>query len=91
MDVSLTTAEVAALFRVDQRTVGRWADAGRLVSFRTVGGHRRFRRADIDDALAHMDQPPTHPDKHGATSTRSGSHAGTDPADSAARKSDEIS
>ena len=39
----LTPAEVAALFRVDPKTVTRWAKAGKLTSLRTLGGHRRYR------------------------------------------------
>lgn len=38
----LTATEVADLFRVDPRTVTRWALSGRLESIRTPGGHRRF-------------------------------------------------
>ena len=38
----LTPAEVAALFRVDPKTVTRWAKAGKLTSIRTLGGHRRY-------------------------------------------------
>ena len=37
----LTPSEVAALFRVDPKTVTRWAKAGKLTSIRTLGGHRR--------------------------------------------------
>ena len=36
----LTPAEVASLFRVDPKTVTRWAKAGKLTSIRTLGGHR---------------------------------------------------
>lgn len=43
----LTPAEVAALFRVDPRTVTRWAVSGRLHSIRTPGGHRRFPEKDV--------------------------------------------
>ena len=43
----LTPAEVAALFRVDPKTVTRWAHAGRLGSLRTPGGHRRFRESEV--------------------------------------------
>jgi len=43
----LTPALVAELFAVTSRTVRRWTDAGMLPSFRTVGGHRRFRWADV--------------------------------------------
>ena len=43
----LTPAEVAALFRVDPKTVSRWAAEGKLSEFRTLGGHRRFRAAEV--------------------------------------------
>ena len=39
----LTPAEVAALFRVDPKTVTRWANTGKLTALRTLGGHRRYR------------------------------------------------
>jgi excisionase family DNA binding protein len=48
----LTPAEVAARFGVAVKTVGKWADAGKLASFRTPGGHRRFHEADVLSALA---------------------------------------
>jgi excisionase family DNA binding protein len=47
----LTPAEVAALFRVDPKTVTRWAKAGKISSIRTLGGHRRFRENEIRDLL----------------------------------------
>jgi excisionase family DNA binding protein len=43
----LTPAEVASLFRVDPKTVTRWAKAGKLASIRTLGGHRRYREAEV--------------------------------------------
>jgi excisionase family DNA binding protein len=43
----LTTAEVGRMFGVDPKTVTRWAVAGRIPSFRTPGGHRRFREDDV--------------------------------------------
>lgn len=43
----MTPAEVAALFRVDPKTVARWAKQGRIASIRTLGGHRRFRREAV--------------------------------------------
>ncbi len=46
-DVLLTPAEVAALFRVDPKTVTRWAKAGKLSSIRTLGGHRRYRADEV--------------------------------------------
>ncbi|GAA1122175.1 hypothetical protein GCM10009605_62400 [Nocardiopsis composta] len=43
----LTPAEVAAMFRVDPKTVTRWAKAGKLTSVRTMGGHCRYREKEI--------------------------------------------
>ena len=43
----LTPAEVATMFRVDPKTVTRWAKAGKLSSIRTLGGHRRYRESEI--------------------------------------------
>jgi excisionase family DNA binding protein len=43
----LTPSEVAALFRVDPKTVTRWAKAGKIGSIRTLGGHRRFRESEV--------------------------------------------
>ncbi|MBV9447662.1 MAG: helix-turn-helix domain-containing protein [Streptosporangiaceae bacterium] len=44
----LTPAEVAAMFRVDPKTVTRWAKAGKLTSIRTLGGHRRYAGNEVD-------------------------------------------
>jgi excisionase family DNA binding protein len=38
----LKPAEVAAVLRVDARTVKRWAQDGKLPAFRTPGGHWRI-------------------------------------------------
>jgi excisionase family DNA binding protein len=43
----LTPAEVAKIFRVDPKTVTRWAKAGKITAIRTLGGHRRYRRSEI--------------------------------------------
>ena len=45
-DSLLTPAEVAALFRVNPKTVTRWARAGKITAIRTLGGHRRFRATE---------------------------------------------
>lgn len=46
-DPLLTPSEVAHLFRVDPKTVTRWAQAGKLTAVRTLGGHRRYREAEV--------------------------------------------
>ena len=43
----LTAAEVAELFRVSSKTVGRWGRSGALPLYRTVGGHHRYRLSDV--------------------------------------------
>ena len=48
-EILLTPREVADLFGVDPKTVTRWAKAGKLTSIRTRGGHRRFRKSEVDD------------------------------------------
>lgn len=50
-DELLTPSEVAALFRVDPKTVTRWAKAGKLTSIRTLGGHRRYRAREVYSLL----------------------------------------
>jgi excisionase family DNA binding protein len=47
----LTPSEVAALFRVDPKTVTRWAKAGKLTSIKTLGGHRRYRESEVRSLL----------------------------------------
>lgn len=43
----LTPSEVAAMFKVDPKTVTRWAHAGKLSSTRTLGGHRRYKLSEV--------------------------------------------
>ena len=52
-DELLTPAEVAALFRVDPKTVTRWTKAGKISSVRTLGGHRRYRADEVRHLLTH--------------------------------------
>ncbi len=47
----LTPSQVAALFHVSPKTVTRWANAGKLSSICTLGGHRRFRRDEVERLL----------------------------------------
>lgn len=43
----LTVGEVAAIFRVSNKTVGRWGRSGALPIVRTMGGHHRYRLSDV--------------------------------------------
>ncbi len=46
-DHLLTPQEVAAMFRVDPKTVTRWAKLGKLNAVRTLGGHRRYKESEV--------------------------------------------
>lgn len=52
----LTPGEVAALLRVDPKTVTRWAQNKRIGSIRTPGGHRRFRESEVRALLDNYEQ-----------------------------------
>jgi excisionase family DNA binding protein len=47
----LTLGQAAKYLGVAQSTIRKWSDSGRLPAFYTPGGHRRFRRADLDQFL----------------------------------------
>jgi excisionase family DNA binding protein len=44
----LTLGQAATYLGVAQSTIRKWSDAGKLRAFYTPGGHRRFRRSDLD-------------------------------------------
>jgi excisionase family DNA binding protein len=48
----LTLGQAARFLGVAQSTIRKWSDQGRVPAFYTPGGHRRFRRADLDAFLA---------------------------------------
>jgi excisionase family DNA binding protein len=48
----LTPSEVAAMFRVNPKTVTRWHRTGKVSAIRTLGGHRRFKASEIRRLLA---------------------------------------
>jgi excisionase family DNA binding protein len=60
-DALLTPSEVAAMFRVNPKTVTRWARAGKISAIRTLGGHRRFRASEIRRFLEQVEESETAP------------------------------
>lgn len=48
----LTLSAAAALLGVHPSTLRLWADQGEVASARTAGGHRRFRRTDVEAFVA---------------------------------------
>lgn len=53
----LTAPEAAEVLQVSVNTLRKWGDAGALPSVRTPGGHRRFRRSDVEALLAPSPAP----------------------------------
>lgn len=51
-DRLLKPGEVAGLFRVDAKTVLRWAKDGKLSKVKTPGGHGRYRQSEVAALLA---------------------------------------
>ena len=58
----MTPSEVASLFRVDAKTVTRWAQEGKLPFVRTLGGHRRYPRDEVFRMLRDREQTVTSPE-----------------------------
>ena len=52
----LTPREVAEIFGVRTTTVARWSREGLLPAQLTPGGHRRYRRQDVQRLLEHHEQ-----------------------------------
>jgi excisionase family DNA binding protein len=60
----LTLGQAAKYLGVAQSTIRKWSDLGRVPAFYTPGGHRRFRRRDLEAFLEHsgpQTQEPTGP------------------------------
>jgi excisionase family DNA binding protein len=57
----LTLGQAAKYLGVAQSTIRKWSDLGRVPAFYTPGGHRRFRRRDLDMFLEHSGPAPREP------------------------------
>ncbi|TML40630.1 MAG: response regulator [Actinobacteria bacterium] len=54
----LTLGQAAKYLGVAQSTIRKWSDQGRVPAFYTPGGHRRYRRADLDNFLNRSEVSP---------------------------------
>src|SRR5689334_5289306 len=57
----LTIRDACALLGVDQSTLRRWSDAGKVPVFRTLGGHRRYAEADLLALVGSNSRRPERP------------------------------
>jgi excisionase family DNA binding protein len=53
-DDYMTPGEAARTLHVSPKTINRWANEGRIPCIITLGGHRRFRRHDIEATVQSM-------------------------------------
>jgi excisionase family DNA binding protein len=68
MDPLYTTHDISRLLQVDPSTVSKWIDRGILLAYRTPGGHRRVRGADLRTFLIAHQMPL--PDELGSPAVR---------------------
>lgn len=54
---TLTTFQIAEILNVDISTVIDWIDAGKIIAFRTPGGHRRVKPSDLLNFLKTYKMP----------------------------------
>lgn len=66
---SVGLSGAAAIAGVSLSTIRRWADEGRITSYRTAGGHRRFRVADLQRAVTPSRVPATGSDAFGGVAS----------------------
>ncbi len=68
----LRLGEAAGALGVSLNTVRRWSDSGNLTCYRSPGGHRRYRRSDVESLLRLEDVGPSAPATPTSPSDRSG-------------------
>src|SRR6476661_7570729 len=57
----LSIHEACRLLGVDQSTLRRWSDAGKVPVFRTPGGHRRYAESDLQALVGASARRPDRP------------------------------
>lgn len=56
-DSLLTSYQVGSILQVNPSSINKWVKDGRIPAFRTPGGHRRFRAADVVAFLSSHNMP----------------------------------
>jgi excisionase family DNA binding protein len=57
MEDTLTVFKASKFCNVSSKTIINWIEAGHIKAYKTVGGHRRIKRSDMETVHA----PPGHP------------------------------
>lgn len=58
MEKLLTIREVSVLLKVTTKTLRTWDNEGKLLSTKTIGGHRRYKESDINNFLGVQEDNP---------------------------------
>ncbi|MBT8492762.1 MAG: helix-turn-helix domain-containing protein, partial [Deltaproteobacteria bacterium] len=58
-DELLTTRQAAEIVGVGTTSIKRWSDEGKLPAIKTAGGHRRYRRRDVEQLISDQSAGPT--------------------------------
>jgi excisionase family DNA binding protein len=53
VEILYTTEDLSKMFRVGKSTIKRWTDEGKLQCFKTPGGHRKFKPANVHQFVSH--------------------------------------
>ena len=51
MDDVMTVFEASKYCKVSSKTIINWIDAGHISAYKTVGGHRRIKKSDLEDFM----------------------------------------
>lgn len=55
-----SSRELSAMFQLNESTIKRWADAGKLKCFKTPGGHRKFSAKHVQEFVEQFKFEPSH-------------------------------
>ena len=57
MDDTLTVFKASQLCKVSPKSIINWVEAGHIKAYKTVGGHRRIKREDLEDFMKRQGIP----------------------------------
>jgi excisionase family DNA binding protein len=70
MEQLLTLAEVAKILRVSHTTLRAWDNQNKLKAIKTIGGHRRYLKSQIEALIHYTIQPEENQDDSSRMDTR---------------------
>jgi putative resolvase len=74
MDRLVQISKAAEILGLNQATLRKWDESGKLKPIKTEGGHRRYRISDINAFMGHKEEPVIEESKPVCTYARVSSH-----------------